>query len=257
MSCLVCPLDRSGLRASGQELVCARQGHACALRDGIPSFLPPADCRWDEYHLDRYGVDPLPPHPYYRRFTLGCERLLDVGSGDGVMSAASAPWAKQIFCLNPGLSALSALRRRGFPNMYPVHCYGEQTPFAEEFFDGVLSVFVIEHLADPRPMLQEMWRVLKPQGRLIMATDTAFYYRYLRPLLSYWHSREWKRNDPTHIHMMSPAGLRAVLRRSQFEIVEEDIHFSTGRTRRLLGWLPHFLYERWLTSMSVFVCRKR
>ncbi|MEO1465257.1 MAG: class I SAM-dependent methyltransferase [Cyanobacteria bacterium J06633_1] len=45
-----------------------------------------------------------------------------------------------------------------------------QLPFADESFDVVLNADVIEHLDRPAAALQEMARVLKPKGRLLLST---------------------------------------------------------------------------------------
>lgn len=50
------------------------------------------------------------------------------------------------------------------------HYYnGKVLPFPEDSFDGVLCTQVLEHVPDPRVLLAEMSRVLKPEGRLIIS----------------------------------------------------------------------------------------
>jgi SAM-dependent methyltransferase len=41
-------------------------------------------------------------------------------------------------------------------------------PFKANQFDSVVLDNVIEHIAKPAPLLLEIWRVLKPQGRLLI-----------------------------------------------------------------------------------------
>lgn len=50
-----------------------------------------------------------------------------------------------------------------------VVCDAQQLPFADESFDGVVSQWVIEHLADPFAAASEMERVLKPGGLVYAA----------------------------------------------------------------------------------------
>ena len=45
-----------------------------------------------------------------------------------------------------------------------------QIPFADAFFDGVISVETIEHLENPWHFIREIKRVLKPQGFVIITT---------------------------------------------------------------------------------------
>ncbi|MFN3466751.1 MAG: methyltransferase domain-containing protein [Candidatus Brocadiales bacterium] len=260
---LVCPITRTPLHLEAEELVCEDGEHRYSFKDGIATFLGLEERRkWDDYHLNIYPEDPQPPHPYYTRFTGGWKTMLDVGSGDGIMSAGSANNVREIYCLNPGYTALQVLRKRGVPNMYPVNASGERMPFRDNFFDGVFNIFVIEHIRDPGPMLQEIRRVLKTEGRLVISTDTAYYYKYLRPILEWrrmgWSRgwRKWKPNDPTHVNMMTPSHLRSWLSSTGFEIVEEDINFIGGKFRRFFGWMPHSIWEACLSYGFTFVCRK-
>jgi demethylmenaquinone methyltransferase/2-methoxy-6-polyprenyl-1,4-benzoquinol methylase len=41
-------------------------------------------------------------------------------------------------------------------------------PFADEFFDAVISAHMLEHLPDPMQGLQEMVRVLRPAAPLVL-----------------------------------------------------------------------------------------
>ena len=43
-------------------------------------------------------------------------------------------------------------------------------PYADAFFDAVVSMDVVEHIPDPLPWLREVLRVLKPAGLLFLTT---------------------------------------------------------------------------------------
>jgi len=49
----------------------------------------------------------------------------------------------------------------------------ENLPFQDASFDRVLSVQVVEHLLDPAAGVRELARVLRPEGRLILSTDSS------------------------------------------------------------------------------------
>ena len=260
---LVWPITHKPLGLVNDQLVTSENAAYYSFENGIASFLKREERRkWDDYHFELYGTEPLTPHPYYVRFTDGWSTMLDMGCGDGTMSASSAHKVKDIYCLNPGYTALRVLQRRHLENMYPVNAFGEKMPFRNDFFDGIFNIFVIEHIMDPLPMLAEIRRVLKPTGRLVIATDTANFYKYLRPLFQWrqmgWRRgwRKWKPNDPTHINMMCPNDLRRYVTRAGFGIEEEHIHFFVQPYRRRLGWLPHCMWESWFSYMFVFVCKK-
>jgi ubiquinone/menaquinone biosynthesis C-methylase UbiE len=52
----------------------------------------------------------------------------------------------------------------------------ESLPFESNFFDLVISAWVLEHLADPKKAFQEIFRVLKPGGKVIFLTPNAWNY---------------------------------------------------------------------------------
>jgi SAM-dependent methyltransferase len=74
-------------------------------------------------------------------------------------------------------------------------------PFADQTFDAITSFETLEHLAERRPFLGELARVLRPDGVLILSTPNA---NYSRPV-------NGKPRNPYHIHEYSPAELRGEL----------------------------------------------
>ncbi len=149
------------------------------------------------------------------------------------MSAGSADKVEHIYCVDPSYTALRVLQKRGLANLYPVNAFGEALPFHDAFFDGAFNVFVIEHTRNPLPMLGEIRRVLKPSGRLVIATDTKYFRKYLRPVLEWLRHGKANPDDPTHVNLMVPNKLRWYVHRARFEIVKEHVHFS--KWARLLG----------------------
>ena len=105
------------------------------------------------------------------RFAAG--RFLDVGCGLG-SCAALRGYLKGGFNVGvdfalPGLSyALSECRRLGIPARF-VAGDGYHLPFCDGAFDSVYIGQVLEHLDEPRAVLAEALRVLKPDGSLIVS----------------------------------------------------------------------------------------
>ena len=71
---------------------------------------------------------------------------------------------------------------------------GENLPFKDDSFDGVISVAVLEHVRDPFRCASEIVRVLKPGGKLMCCVP------FLQPLHGY----------PHHYYNMSHQGLAAL-----------------------------------------------
>jgi ubiquinone/menaquinone biosynthesis C-methylase UbiE len=49
---------------------------------------------------------------------------------------------------------------------------GRSIPYPDQFFDTVISVYVVHHIKDQSAVLAEMNRVLKPGGVLILVEDS-------------------------------------------------------------------------------------
>jgi ubiquinone/menaquinone biosynthesis C-methylase UbiE len=67
--------------------------------------------------------------------------------------------------------------RRRVKSARPTYVAADMTrlPFPEGTFDCVTCGYVIEHLPDPRPGLEEIGRVLKPGGSLLLlATEDTY-----------------------------------------------------------------------------------
>ncbi|GAB4159896.1 MAG: hypothetical protein Tsb009_37190 [Planctomycetaceae bacterium] len=102
--------------------------------------------------------------------------ILDVGSGAGqilrhLIKETESETRLIGFDLSPGM--LRRARHR-MKNNRPCYIAGDmmRMPFAENSFDCVTAGWVLEHLPDPKPGLQEIARVLKPNGSaLILATE--------------------------------------------------------------------------------------
>ena len=97
-------------------------------------------------------------------------------------------------------------------------------PFKDNVFTIVYSRFVFEHLRNPGLVIEEMKRILKPKGRLILITDNASYTPfYLTPFLgSGFHAGGYKGFglDDKHysiftkehiMHHMLSAGLESII----------------------------------------------
>ena len=72
----------------------------------------------------------------------------------------------------------------------------EYLPFADDSFDLVISVAVLEHVRDPFTAARELMRILKPRGRIFAAVP------FLQPYHAY----------PDHYYNMTSGGLRNIFR---------------------------------------------
>jgi SAM-dependent methyltransferase len=78
----------------------------------------------------------------------------------------------------------------------------QDMPLENESFDTVFSAEVLEHVPDPEKALREIYRVLKPGGKLVMSI----------PHLMYLH------NEPYDFYRYTKYGLRTLLERVGFTV---------------------------------------
>ena len=99
------------------------------------------------------------------------ERILDVGCGDGnfTMLMARACKAKEVYGVEISKEGVEMARKNGV-NCYQLDVDEENLPFGDDFFDAVTALELIEHLYDPDHFLDEVHRVLKPNGLFILST---------------------------------------------------------------------------------------
>jgi SAM-dependent methyltransferase len=101
----------------------------------------------------------------------------------------------------------------------------EPLPFANESFDAVVAGELLEHVRDPRRLVDEASRVLRSGGTFVGSVPNAF---RLKNRLRFLCGRK-PEDDPTHLHMFSPDDVRSLLR--SFDGAR--IHFIAGRFVRL------------------------
>jgi len=97
--------------------------------------------------------------------------ILEMGSGFGPFVAYAAKWGKlNAYGMEPNPISVSVCRdvqkEVGTPHDHVLRSIGENTPFASNSMDLVVSFTVFEHVNDPSKVLQEAVRVLKPGGHL-------------------------------------------------------------------------------------------
>ena len=94
-------------------------------------------------------------------------RVLDLGCGRG--GVVELIWRDVRFAagIDPDAASLVDHRAAGMPVLRGV---GEHLPFADETFDLIVSVWVLEHLSAPLDVLREVRRVLRPNGHFLFVT---------------------------------------------------------------------------------------
>jgi len=112
--------------------------------------------------------------------------------------------------------------------------------FMDETFDVVVIGELLEHIREPKRLVDQARRVLRPGGRLVGSTPNGF---RVKNRLRFLSGRP-PEVDPTHLHLFSPADVRELL--ADFD--EPQIQFVAGRFARL--------HPRWFANVMFFTATK-
>lgn len=195
--------------------------------------------------------------------------VLDNGCGVGAYLARLADLAR----LPVGVE-LEADRARAAAAGNPgrvVRAAGEALPFGPGTIDFILSHEVLEHVQDDRLAVEEMVRVLRPQGRLIVFVPNRGYpfethgiywggrYRFGNfPLVNYLPTGLRDRLAP-HVRAYRARDLRALFADLPVRVVRKTVIFGAydniiarwHRLGRALRWILHTLERTTLRRMGL------
>lgn len=111
---------------------------------------------------------------------------------------------------------------------------GKKFPFADCEFDAVLFFQVFEHVFNPHEFLSEVWRVLKPNGCILLTA----------PFI--WDEHE----QPHDYARYSSYGLMSLVTESGFEIIE---HYKTSNDITAIFQLINaYIYKKIHTNYPSF-----
>jgi ubiquinone/menaquinone biosynthesis C-methylase UbiE len=93
-------------------------------------------------------------------------RLLDAGGGTGRVSNALREHAGQIVLADVSMGMLRYAASS--PALQPAAAISEKLPFQSDSFDRIIMVDALHHVIHQADSAREMWRVLKPGGRIVI-----------------------------------------------------------------------------------------
>ncbi len=241
-SSVVCPLC-----GSGSSEVRWKKGHAiyrrCLTCTLVFQYPRPSPAELSElysrqyYHKDCQGGDVIGYDDYEPDLPLAREilrplfpppvpgaTLLDVGCATGMAleAAREMGWDARGVEISPWASDVA--RKKGFSvEGKPLR----ECMFPDASFDAVTLFQVIEHFADPLAELQEIHRILKPGGRLVLETPNI----ESPPVRWLYGPRSILVQPDAHLVLFSKATIRRAIEESGLHV--EAIHAQPhGRTYR-------------------------
>lgn len=138
-------------------------------RAGTQAFFATASAEWDALRNAMFGA----------RADLSAALALldaslivgDLGCGTGALTAALAPHVAHVHAIDASPAMLSAASARlvACRNVTLSEGALEALPLGDASLDAAVLMLVLHHVADPQRALVEVRRVLRPNGRLLIA----------------------------------------------------------------------------------------
>lgn len=157
-------------------------------------------------------------------------RVLDIGCGRGVMLRAILDLGHQAHGVEIAAEAASGADPRAQIRIAPDL---SEAGYDDNTFDAVILWHVLEHLPYPDKTLNEIRRILRPGGRLILAVPN------FASMQSRHTGQNWFHLDlPRHLYHFTPDTLRRLLTCKGFHC-ESIKHLAL--LQNSFGWLQSFL----------------
>lgn len=94
------------------------------------------------------------------------QRILDAAGGTGRVSSLIANRAGGIFLGDLSIRMLQSAGKK--PDLFRFCAMAEEMPFQTGSFDRIFMVDAFHHLRHQERAISEMWRILRPSGKLII-----------------------------------------------------------------------------------------
>lgn len=143
-----------------------------------------------------------------------CHRLIDLGCGAGITLEKLVKQFPEKECLGIDL---------GKENLETCHAYSLQVVCGDvyqlglrkESADCCLLLDVIEHLTQPEKVLEEVFRILRPEGTLILVFPNDRMFFLARLLFLKFKEAFY---DAGHVKQWRPKGMKKLLREKGFRV---------------------------------------
>ena len=174
--------------------------------------------------------------------------VLDIGIGEGFFSRLCLQKKAKTISLDFA-DPMIQYHKENNPDFTLVQADAQYLPFKNESFDILLALDVIEHLPSPPDFLNEVNRVLRKGGRLILITPNTgniieetlkIPFRVLSKFLPI-KMRKKDIDHCTHMKEFSVQELRLLLRKSNFKIWSSNT-YNEHMLYKILDPLISFLF---------------
>ena len=145
-------------------------------------------------------------------------RLLDLGCGTGAFLVAAKEHGMDICGCEPSSYASPIARERLGECVFQGVL--SDAHYAEESFDAITIWYVLEHVTDPRAILDHVRKLLRPRGVLFVSVPNWNYIRLRRWFAFPFGGRMGSVHAHEHLFQFSPKTLDRLLQECGFTSVE-------------------------------------
>jgi SAM-dependent methyltransferase len=150
------------------------------------------------------------------------QRWLEAACGPGIVARALAPSAQHVHGvdLTPRMIEIARRDAAALPNV--TFAVGDATalPDPDDTYDGAIARFTIHHVPLPARLAEELARVVKPGGAVVLADHVADD----DPAARAWAQEIERLRDPSHWASLTLPQLRALGTSAGLALEEERIH---------------------------------
>ena len=164
----------------------------------------------------------------------GVGRVLDAGCGPGILSAALAPRVGEVRALDITSEMIARAEARvgklRLDNVGFEVGSVDELPYCDGFFDVVVTRLMLHHLVSPSRAVEEMARVLRRGGRLVVADIITSE----NPEEARLHNALEMLRDPSHVRALPASELLGLMGSPPLRVVARE------------GWVSGREYGEWI-----------
>ncbi len=165
---------------------------------------------------------------FFRPYVKG--KLLDFGCGDGQFLYMISKYCESAYGIDISEVAVENARKN-YPDIHFSLLNNKgNTDFQDNFFDTICAIDVFEHILDIESILEEIYRILKPGGNLLIATNELTRIKMFLIIL-YSFNNYFYPTSP-HIRYFTRKNLEDILKLKGFKMMRYK------KNRTYFGFIP-------------------
>jgi len=201
----------------------------------------------DDYYVqDKTFILPLIPD--------GPNVIMDVGCGAGRLGQRLLELGKAVEMV--GIEVFEPAAREAMKCYRMVHIGDVETLKLDyaQYFDVAVCGDILEHLKEPRQVIDQIYQWLKPRGLIVCSVPNVRYWRVWQDVI---FRGEWKYAaegimDQTHLRFFTRRSFRRMLTDASFVIQDEAEHMKRGPKQQAFNRLTFGVFRDFFAYQLLF-----